>query len=70
MSTMTHHQLILGLGLFAMVAWWFVQMSPRDVSWPALWSPEPAVTDPALAELQQRANMSLARLVQSGQIVE
>ena len=67
---MTHHQLILGLGLIAMVAWSFVQMSPRDLAWPALWSQEPAVTDPALAELQQRANMSLARLVQSGQIVE
>ena len=73
MSTMTRqtrHPLILGFGLLAMVAGSLVQMSPRDMAWPPLWSQEPAVTDPMLAELQQRANMSLARLVQSGQIVE
>jgi hypothetical protein len=73
MSTMTRqtrHQVILGFGLLAMVTGSFVQMSPRDMAWPALWSQEHAITDPTLAELQQRANMSLARLVQSGQIVE
>ena len=66
----TRHQLIFCFGLMAMVTGSFVQMSPRDMAWPPLWSQEPAVTDPMLAELQQRANMSLARLVQSGQIVE
>ena len=73
MSTMTpqtRHQLIFCFGLMAMVAGSFVQMSPRDMAWPALWSHEPAVAVPAIAELQHRANMSLARLVQSGQIVE
>jgi hypothetical protein len=70
MTPQIRHQLILGFGLLAMVAGSFVQMSPRDMAWPTLWSQEPAVADPTLAELQHRANMSLARLVQSGQIVE
>jgi hypothetical protein len=70
MTPQIRHQLILGFGLLAMVAGSFVQTSPREMSWPALWSHQPAVTDPAVAELQHRANMSLARLVQLGQIVE
>ena len=70
MTPQTRHQLTLGFGLLAMVVCSVAQMNPREMSWPALWSHQPAVTDPAVAELQHRANMSLARLVQSGQIVE
>jgi hypothetical protein len=70
MKPRPRHQLTLGFGLLAMVVCSVGQTSPREMSWPALWSHQPAVTDPTLAELQHRANMSLARLVQSGQIVE
>jgi hypothetical protein len=70
MTPLTRHQLILGFGLIAMVASSCAQVNPRDMSWAALWSQEPAVTDPILVELRHRANMSLARLVQSGQFIE
>ena len=70
MTPLKRHQLILGLGLIAMTVASCVEMGPREMTWGALWSPEPAVSDPTLAELRHRANMSLARLVQSGQIVD
>jgi hypothetical protein len=68
-TSRTHHQLILGFSLLAMVAWSWAPMNSREMSWPALWSHETAA-DPTLAELRHRANMSLARLVEAGQIVE
>ena len=72
MTPLTRHQSILGLGLIAMVvcSCSFGQMNPREPSWPALWSHESAAADPVLAELRHRANMSLARLVEAGQIVD
>src|SRR5262245_16633147 len=70
MSPLAHHQLIVCIGLVALTAWSFVQIGTRDMTWPALWSQEPAATDPILAELRHRANLSRARLVQSGQVGE
>jgi hypothetical protein len=69
MNRRPRQQLVLAIVLLSMMAWSIVHEEQSDTAWPALLAAETGNTDPQAAELQQRANMSLERLLRQQQAV-